>query len=513
MTRRKVPSQAASGADTFSDNLVGVQITTGTGQLTNTNFALDSSIIQRDTKDFKTNPFSNFLTLDDLKKETAELSKDEIAKRKKEIKFKGSKSDAGKSLFGSLKQRLGVATTNIISKYPASLLVDSNSNNTVSDYTATNIVYNSINKTTEFDVEYGRFYNPFGVIMTKPKSQTVAQSTNKLRDFYSFYGKYVIDINNITYDVVNYVEPNSLNTITLKVTGKPFGNLTGYTDSILIRPNNGVVEEFFNGLDDLEESLLNRDTSPKYTANFKVPRDSFDQSKTELFSVEYNWPISEKDNWNLKITGLDYDNYLINLSEIADEIDDYKSNLFIRFLTSPQLFEFDSPDKKAESIFQLYGQSFDSVKKYIDNIAYMRNVSYDGVNNLPDVLLKNLANTLGLDTVNLIDEKSLDELLYTKTSTQYSGLTSGTSLLDAEFEFYRRLLVNLAYIYKSKGTRQSIEFFLRFLGAPEPLIKINQFVYNFDLKQPVLFNLISSSIGAPISSLFYAMDCIFIRNS
>jgi hypothetical protein len=35
---RKVPSQAASGADTFSDNLVGVQITTGTGQLTNTNF-------------------------------------------------------------------------------------------------------------------------------------------------------------------------------------------------------------------------------------------------------------------------------------------------------------------------------------------------------------------------------------------------------------------------------------------------------------------------------------------
>ena len=42
MAKYKVPSQAASGADTFSDNLVGNQITTGTGQLTNTNFALDS---------------------------------------------------------------------------------------------------------------------------------------------------------------------------------------------------------------------------------------------------------------------------------------------------------------------------------------------------------------------------------------------------------------------------------------------------------------------------------------
>ena len=233
MTRRKVPSQAASGAETFNDNLVGVQITTGTGQLTNTNFSLDSSVIQRDNKDFKTNPFSNFLTLDDLKKETVGLSKDEIAKRKKEIKFKGSKSDAGKSLFGSLKYRLGVATTNIISKYPSGILVDSNSYNTVSDYTATNISYDNVNKTTQFDVEYGRFYNPFDIIMTKPKSQTVISSTNILRDFYSYYGKYVIDINNETFDIVSYTPPNSLNVITLKVTGKPFGTSTGYTEDIL----------------------------------------------------------------------------------------------------------------------------------------------------------------------------------------------------------------------------------------------------------------------------------------
>ena len=66
MAKYKVPSQAASGADTFSDNLVGVQITTGTAQLTNTNFALDSGIIQKDDKDFTTSPFSTFLTLEDL---------------------------------------------------------------------------------------------------------------------------------------------------------------------------------------------------------------------------------------------------------------------------------------------------------------------------------------------------------------------------------------------------------------------------------------------------------------
>ena len=118
-------------------------------------------------------------------------------------------------------------------------------------------------------------------------------------------------------------------------------------------------------------------------------------------------------------------------------------NLVVRFLSAPQLFEFDTEDQKAQSIFQLYGQSFDRVKKYIDNIAYMRNVSYDSINNVPDLLLKNLANTLGLDTVNLFDEKSLNDTLYTRTDTQYAGLTVGHTLVDAEHEFYRRLLVNL----------------------------------------------------------------------
>jgi hypothetical protein len=155
MAKRKVPSQAGSGADTFSDNLVGGQITTGTGQLTNTNFALDSGIIQRDTKNFKTNPFSDFLTLDDLKEENASgttINGSTVKTTKKEIKFKGSKNDSGKSLFGSLKSRLLISITNIIKKFPAGILIDKNSYVSVSGLTAFNSVYNNKTKTTTFNV-------------------------------------------------------------------------------------------------------------------------------------------------------------------------------------------------------------------------------------------------------------------------------------------------------------------------------------------------------------------------
>ena len=91
MAKYKVPSQAANGSQTFSDNLIGVQITDGTSQLTNTNFALDKTIPERDAKNFKTNPFSDFLTLDDLKiEESAPITQSKLEKNQS-VKFRDSK--------------------------------------------------------------------------------------------------------------------------------------------------------------------------------------------------------------------------------------------------------------------------------------------------------------------------------------------------------------------------------------------------------------------------------------
>ena len=56
---------------------------------------------------------------------------------------------------------------------------------------------------------------------------------------------------------------------------------------------------------------------------------------------------------------------------MGQEIDDYKSDLIVRFLTSAQLQEYDTPDQKIQSVFQIYGQSFDKVKKFIDNIYFL----------------------------------------------------------------------------------------------------------------------------------------------
>jgi len=481
MAKYKVPSQASSGKDTFSDSLVGVQITDGSSQLTNTNFALDRIIPEKDSKNFRTSPFSEFLTLDTLVDQNKELSDVgiDLSKEKeadKKIRFRSAKNDAGKSLYGSLSKRLEVSVKNIISKYPAGFLIDKERINYIIPYTLYNITFDKDREITSFSVESSRIFNPLDIELKKPITPKSPEEELSIKNFYSSFKKYVIEFNNQTYQIDDYQESNNLNEIKFKIKGNPFSGLSAYSQTILVRPSNSIFEEFYNNLDEIEQQLLNRESNPKYTAYFNVLKDTIDGSSTDIVKVEVTWP-TYVDGWNIKIDGIDFDFYLADLKEIGDQIDDYKSNLFIRFLTSPQLYEFDTDEKKAESVFQLYGQNFDRVKKYIDNIAYMRNVSYDGINNLPDILLKNLAENLGITTVDLFDEKKLDDIFYNRPKSNYQGQDGGKNLVEAEYEFYRRLLVNLAWIYKSKGTRASINFFLRFLGAPDPLIVVNEYIY------------------------------------
>ena len=479
----KVPSQATSGNQTFSDSIVGGQITDGTSQLTNTNFALDKIIPEKDSKSFKTAPFSDFLTLEDLKIEMdSPTTVTQSTGEKRPIKFNDSKADAGKSLYGSLRERFRVSTSRIINNFPAAILADSTSPVGVNKNTAENITYNVITNRTTFNLQTSLMYNPLDVILKEPIVTVTRDTTNNIRGLYTTFKKYVIEVNNVVYPITKYIQPDSDNIVEFELIGKPFTGST-YTSSYLIRPNNGIVEEFYLGLDDLEQTILNRETLPIFKTTFQIPRDTSGGSKTEIIPVEVNWPVS-KDGWNIRIVGLEYQNYIDKVNSIAIEVDEYKSDLIVRFLTSPQLFEFDTDDQKTNKIFQLYGQNFDKVKKYIDNIAYMRNVSYDTINNIPDVFLKNLANTLGLNTINMFDEKTLEDQIYNASIKTYDGVSIGKNLVEAELEFYRRIVVNLAHIYKSKGTKSGLEFFLKFIGAPEQLVKIDEFIYNVESSLP-----------------------------
>ena len=469
-----------NGADRFGDRLVGNQFTDGTSQFTLGNFDIFSNVAPKDSRDFSLGNFSEPITLDTLQLEDVQQSKLFVSNNLEVfINFNRSRV-TNFTLYGSLRERFKVAVQNVIKKFPAALRF--NSIRRWSDYntgnTATNIVYEPNDNQTFLDLNLYTLYNPFSLDFTKSAKIYSTLETSELRNITLAYKKYSLYYNDTEYPL-QYLRPVSANTetgiLTIAVNGNPFNGRTNTTQSFFIKPNTVETEKSFNSLDDVEKFLVERKSTPKYTAQFDQPRET-ESGKLIKSTTSITWPTG--DEWNILISGNLFTAYLNKLYDIGDSFDRYKTNLVSRFLTTAAFKEFDTFDEKVDKILKIYGRSFDEIKKYIDGLAYMTNVTYDGKNNIPNELLKNFARTLGWSTPSAIEEKGfLESIFYRNTDNLYSGQVINQTPAELDTELYRRLLVNTAYLFKSKGTRRGIEFMLRFIGAPEALIEFNEHVY------------------------------------
>jgi hypothetical protein len=226
--------------------------------------------------------------------------------------------------------------------------------------------------------------------------------------------------------------------------------------------------------------LLNRSITPIYTSTFTVPRENEDGT---IYLTTQTITFPKNGVWNLDITSAAFDNYLLTLNEFAANLDSYRTNLISRFLTTGAIKEFDTPDQKIEKVLQIYGRSFDETKKFISALSNMNNVNYNIKNDIPSQLLKNLAMTLGWDTnISPITNDQLLDSVFGTGSNNFSGLSVGMTPEELNYQYYRNLILNSAYLFKSKGTRKSIEILLRLIGAPEALIEFNEYIYIADQK-------------------------------
>jgi hypothetical protein len=194
------------------------------------------------------------------------------------------------------------------------------------------------------------------------------------------------------------------------------------------------------------------------------------------------WP--KQGTWNLDIRSFLFDNYLEEIQAIAVNLDSFKTNLISRFLITDSLKEFDTLGQKVEKIFQIYGRSFDQIKQFIDGLAYMNSVNYNPSNDIPSELLVNLSRTLGWSSnfSPITNEDFLSSVFGNTSTPTYPGYARALTPTELNYAYYRNLILNASYLFKSKGTRRSIEFLLRLIGAPDSLIEYNEHIYLADQK-------------------------------
>lgn len=247
----------------------------------------------------------------------------------------------------------------------------------------------------------------------------------------------------------------------------------GTYQNVSIRPKNKAINKFFNDLDDFQAAILNRKTG--YSILLDTPMET--NRGNVSYRKAYAWPKTGNGDWNIDISSVRYKEYLESLLNIAKFYDEYYTNNIWRSMTHEAIVaydwaltkvnkdgvseEYDSPNsQRIKAFMHVAGREFDELKRYIDGVSYANATTYDEANNNPDMFLSDSLTNYGWDVRIPVPTK----LSKYETSALYPSHTTGYTVQDANYEFYRRLLLNSGAIFSAKGTKRSIEMVLALFG-------------------------------------------------
>ena len=479
----------------FTPDLVGLQLASngGTPLFTMGNFYVTTNLDSKVDKIFVTNNFSQYTTLNSINS-SLQSSIDILTNNNGVILNLDKRELKNYVLFNSLSEYVRVALESIITNWPASLYVTPIYSlppdyYTQSGITFQNYVYNPITQVSTFMVSTNVVVNNFQLnYLAKGSLQNTFNAANTVRNVALNYKQYSISYGGNEYPVIGFTGSTYTTNdfINISVSGDCFSGMSNGYLSYHIKPNKVQEDFFFNSLPDFQYYLLNRFTAPKFTAQFNFT------VKTDSGAVVYTkdsvtWPTS--DGYNIDFDTDAYTSYANRLLTISTDFDGTTSNLMVRFLVTESITEFDtssvildpynqdSTDKKMNKTLTVYGVEFDEINRFIQGIRFVNTVSYDKNDNTPDIYLKSLANILGWNLVSSILENDLLKNYLHPQPTTYAGQSVGLTMVEADTELWRRIILNSPWIWKSKGTRKAIEFLFKFIGTPQGLITFNEYVY------------------------------------
>jgi len=122
-----------------------------------------------------------------------------------------------------------------------------------------------------------------------------------------------------------------------------------------------------------------------------------------------------------------------------------------------------------------WAKYFDELKLYTQEFSNLNWVDYDPINNTPDNFLQNLARQSGVDLPYLFQDASLEQY-FDGENIEGNISNSAETLKYVQNQIWRRILINMQDILRSKGTNYSIKAYLRSVGIdPDNNFRIREY--------------------------------------
>jgi hypothetical protein len=155
----------------------------------------------------------------------------------------------------------------------------------------------------------------------------------------------------------------------------------------------------------------------------------------------------------------------------AREFDKYNPNYIVHNI--PEFIYADTDNADFLLFLDMIGQHFDAVWVHINGLTQMKVVDEAGLKGVPKDFVLNTLKSLGWNGRRSFDSQFLWEYAFGQNkdgSPKYS-----TSLEDANNQVWRRILNNLPYLLKHKGTSRAMKAIMACYGVPQSMLTIMEF--------------------------------------
>jgi len=198
--------------------------------------------------------------------------------------------------------------------------------------------------------------------------------------------------------------------------------------------------------------------------------NGFDGFENFLYtSSSISWPYSG--SIRLLSTNLNVTNRYENIITLAEDFDIENPNWVQNNI--PQFIVNNTDNESMLLFLSMIGQHFDNIYFYTKSIEKSRGLGYKSKNGISDKLLFETLKSFDWDAKNLGADSKLWNYVFGKDIN--GGVTNTNPAKQRTYEVWRRIVNNLPYLLKHKGTRRGIYALLSCYGIPSSNLSILEF--------------------------------------
>ena len=230
---------------------------------------------------------------------------------------------------------------------------------------------------------------------------------------------------------------------------------------------NKLITTLYSG-STLSTSSVSLLTSASYNDKIRVITNGFDGFEKKIY-FDYGVNASNAQFFEIQ-------------KDYAEVYDRENRNYLVKH--TPQFIKEDSGNLEFLSFLEMIGQHFDIIWSYINGINRIRKVTNKSTDGISDKLVYTLLENFGWDPKTPFSGHQLwkyafgtneDGSLNSNTNTLGQNVASSYTPEAARNQVWRRILNNLPYLLKHKGTKKAINAIMACYGVPSSLLSIVEF--------------------------------------